>query len=305
MEHSSRFKAVFSITIATLFWGTTYPVIKFGLSQLHLTPLSFLTLRFLSALASLTPLLLIKSIREEFIWSISKPDILILGILNGVAYALQFIGQVSTTAGIATIMVSTYVLFTLLFGHFILGKKINLRKKIAVFIGFSGVVIIAMGDLINMRGESNSFYGMALTLGTGICAGLYVTFSEKVYELTFNERKLNPVTIFFTSTVYSSLIIACAGLFIQDLPHFSSLTLPALLPVLYLGVLCTSGAFIMYLIAVREAGAVNTAVFMLLQIIISIIFAFVLLSEMPDVFMIVGSPLIFVAIYLTQEKEKS
>ena len=303
MEHSSRFKAVFSITIATLFWGTTYPVIKFGLSQLHLTPLSFLTLRFLSALASLTPLLLIKSIREEFIWSISKPDILILGILNGVAYALQFIGQVSTTAGIATIMVSTYVLFTLLFGHFVLGKKINLRKKIAVFIGFSGVVIIAMGDLINMRGESNSFYGMALTLGTGICAGLYVTFSEKVYELTFNERKLNPVTIFFTSTVYSSLIIVCAGLFIQDLPHFSSLTLPALLPVLYLGVLCTSGAFIMYLIAVREAGALNTAVFMLLQIIISIIFAFVLLREIPDVFMIVGSPLIFVAIYLTQEKE--
>jgi drug/metabolite transporter (DMT)-like permease len=303
MEHSSRFKAVFSITIATLFWGTTYPVIKFGLSQLHLTPLSFLTLRFLSALASLTPLLLIKSIREEFIWSISKPDILILGILNGVAYALQFMGQVSTTAGIATIMVSTYVLFTLLFGRFVLGKKINLRKKIAVCIGFSGVVIIAMGDLINMRGESNSFYGMALTLGTGICAGLYVTFSEKVYELTFNERKLNPVTIFFTSTVYSSLIIVCAGLFIQDLPHFSSLTLPALLPVLYLGVLCTSGAFIMYLIAVREAGAVNTAVFMLLQIIISIIFSFVLLREIPDVFMIVGSPLIFVAIYLTQEKE--
>jgi len=303
MEHSSRFKAVFSITIATLFWGTTYPVIKYGLSQLYLTPLSFLTLRFLSALVSLIPLLLIKSIREEFIWSISKPDILILGILNGVAYALQFIGQVSTTAGIATIMVSTYVLFTLLFGHFVLGKKINLRKKIAVFIGFSGVVIIAMGDLINMRGESNSFYGMALTLGTGICAGLYVTFSEKVYELTFNERKLNPVTIFFTSTVYSSLIIACAGLFIQDLPHFSSLTLPALLPVLYLGVLCTSGAFIMYLIAVREAGALNTAVFMLLQIIISIIFAFVLLREIPDVFMIVGSPLIFVAIYLTQEKE--
>ena len=303
MKHSNRFKAVFAITIATLFWGTTYPVIKFGLSQLHLTPFSFLTLRFLSAIVSLIPLLLIKSIREEFIWSISKPDILILGILNGVAYALQFIGQVSTTAGIATIMVSTYVLFTLLFGHFVLGKKINLRKKIAVFIGFSGVVIIAMGDLINMRGESNSFYGMALTLGTGICAGLYVTFSEKVYELTFNERKLNPVTIFFTSTVYSSLIIVCAGLFIQDLPHFSSLTLPALLPVLYLGVLCTSGAFIMYLIAVREAGAVNTAVFMLLQIIISIIFSFVLLREIPDVFMIVGSPLIFVAIYLTQEKE--
>ncbi len=303
MERSSRFKAIFSITIATFFWGTTYPVIKFGLSQLHLMPLSFLALRFLSALASLIPLLLIKSIREEFIWSISKPDILILGILNGVAYALQFIGQVSTTAGIATIMVSTYVLFTLLFGHFVLGKKINVRKKIAVFIGFSGVVIIAMGDLINMRGESNSFYGMALTLGTGICAGLYVTFSEKVYELTFSERKLNPVTIFLASTVYSSLIIACAGLFIQDLPHFSSLTFPALLPILYLGVICTSGAFIMYLLAVREAGAVNTAVFMLLQIIISIIFAFVLLREIPDVFMIVGSPLIFVAIYLTQEKE--
>jgi len=301
MNTTGQGRALISITCATLLWGTTYPVIKFGLAELNIPPISYLTLRFSAALFALLPLLFIGRVRKEFIWSLPRIPILILGTLNGIAYTLQFSGQMFTSSGVATIMVNTYVLFTLLFGRMVLGKRITIQKKLAVLLGFIGVVVIALGDLIHLEEGSTSPLGVVLTLGTGFCAGLYVTYSEKVYELSYNGSPLSPVSIFFSSTVYTLLVIVLSGFILHDLPRFSSLHLIDSIPILYLGILCTSSAFILYLIAVRDVGAVNTAVFMLLQIIVSIGFSFVLLKEIPDRYMAIGAPLIFIAIYLTRE----
>jgi drug/metabolite transporter (DMT)-like permease len=299
MGTQERTRAVLSITVATIFWGTTYPVIKFGLREMHLAPLAFLTLRFTAAVLSLLPLLFVKRIRRELLWSLPRFPILLLGTLNGIAYTLQFSGQVFTTSGVATIMINTYILFTLLFGRIFLGKKINRKQKLAVLLGFLGVVVIAMGDLIHFKGGETSPCGVALTLCAGVCAGLYVTFSEKVYELRYGDGRLSPVSIFFSSTVYSITLILLADLLLKGFPRASSMSMIHLFPVLYLGILCTSGSFILYLIAVRDVGAVNTAVFMLLQIVVSILASFLLLGEVPNLFMILGAPLIFLAIYLT------
>jgi drug/metabolite transporter (DMT)-like permease len=299
MGTRERTRAVISITIATIFWGTTYPVVKFGLKEMHFAPLAFLSLRFAAAVLSLLPLLFVRRIRREVLWSLPRFPILLLGTLNGMANTLQFSGQVFTTSGVATIMINTYILFTLLFGRMFLGRKINNKKKLAVLLGFLGVVVIAMGDLINLKGGETSPYGVLLTLGAGVCAGLYVTFSEKVYDLRYGGERLSPVSIFFSSTVYSVSLIFLTGLLLNDLPRVSSLSVNDLFPVLYLGILCTSGSFILYLVAVRDVGAVNTAVFMLLQIVVSILASFLLLGEVPNLFMILGAPLIFLAIYLT------
>ena len=246
------------------------------------------------------PLLLIRTIRKELFWSLKKANIILLGMFNGIAYTFQFTGQVWTTAGVATILINTYVLFTPIFAHFLLKKKISRKKKIAVVTGFVGVIIIALGDILDFSAKGVSIYGILLVLSAGIFAGLYVSFSEKVYFLKYNERSLNPVTIFFASTIYSCLVIALIGLMLDDLPDFTNLQFRSLIPVFYLGIFCTSGAFILYLLTVRAIGSVNSAVFMLLQIIISFCFSFLLLKEIPDGFIYLGSSLIFVAIYLTR-----
>jgi len=176
MNTTGQGRALISITCATLLWGTTYPVIKFGLAELNIPPISYLTLRFSAALFALLPLLFIGRVRKEFIWSLPRIPILILGTLNGIAYTLQFSGQMFTSSGVATIMVNTYVLFTLLFGRMVLGKRITIQKKLAVLLGFIGVVVIALGDLIHLEEGSTSPLGVVLTLGTGFCAGLYVTY---------------------------------------------------------------------------------------------------------------------------------
>ena len=121
-KHSGNTTAIVSVSIASLFWGTTYSIVRYGLSEMDLSPFSFLFLRFLIALLSLSPLIFVKQIRMEVFRTLRMPVILLLGVFNGLSYGFQYAGQVSTTAGIATIMMNTYVLFTPVFRMLLLKK---------------------------------------------------------------------------------------------------------------------------------------------------------------------------------------
>jgi drug/metabolite transporter (DMT)-like permease len=301
MNSLEKLKAISPLIAATTLWGTTYTTIKYGLSELHLSPITFLFLRFTIAFLSLVPLLLVKRFRAEIFWTLGKPDIIILGILNGIIYVLQFIGQARTTAGIATIMLNTYVLFTPIFGRFILENRIDFRQKTAVVVGFFGVVVITLGDFLSVRSETVSLAGSLLVFGAGITAGLYVAYSEKVFRMTYKEKSLNPLTVFFSSTLFTYLTIFITGLFLKDLPGFTDVPSSAFIPIVYLGVACTSGAFILYLTSVKRVGAVNSAVLMLFQIIVSMILAYLFLREIPDQFVYFGTPLIFLSFYLVRK----
>ncbi len=93
------------------------------------------------------------------------PVILLPGVFNGISYGYQYAGQVSTTAGIATIMMDTYVLFTPVFRRLLLKKTINRKEKAVVSAGFIGAIIIALGDLPVIRAGPVSIYGALLVLG--------------------------------------------------------------------------------------------------------------------------------------------
>ncbi len=88
----------------------------------------------------------------------------------------------------------------------------------------------------------------------------------------------------------------------QDLPGLSPFPFIALLPVLYLGILCTNAAFILYLISIKELGAVSSAVYLLINIIIGVVLSVIILHEQLAITMYIGGALISVSIYLVQNK---
>jgi drug/metabolite transporter (DMT)-like permease len=87
----------------------------------------------------------------------------------------------------------------------------------------------------------------------------------------------------------------------RDLPGFTDVPSSAFIPIVYLGVACTSGAFILYPTSVKRVGAVNSAILMLFQIIVSMILAYLFLREIPDQFVYFGAPLIFFSFYLIRK----
>ena len=87
-------EAIFLTIIASSLWGTSFPAIKIGL--LYMDAYSFVFFRFLIAtLIMLFFAMLTKNFGFKFA---NKRLIFFLGITNGIAYFLQYIGMSSTSA---------------------------------------------------------------------------------------------------------------------------------------------------------------------------------------------------------------
>jgi len=293
-------KAYIALVFATIFWGTTYPTIKYVLSEMHLPPLLFLCLRFMVATVAASVLLFVRRVRQEAASALLDPDIIILGALNAVAYSLQFEGMKTTSAGVSAIMVNTYVLFAPLFSRLITGERITRRKTLAVLTGFTGAAVIALKDLLHSPTGGASFragtLGTLLLLLCGAVTGLYVAFSEKI--MGTEDKTWSPITVFFASSVYTLLLLLAEIAVTGDLGRLSSVNPESLPWIAYLGLFSTFAAFILYLYGVRALGAVHSSIFLLGQVVIGIVASVLVLSEPVEVFTITGAIFILGAIWL-------
>lgn len=300
MHKQRRVTGYLAILGASVLWGTSFPVIKFGYSELNLSPITFLTARFLLSIAVLSPLLVKRAARREVAVYIRKPDIMILGVVNGAAFSFQFIGQARVSSIVASLMLNTYVLFMPLFARTLLGTQITPRQKFATLIGFLGTAVIAFGNFTGTDNILGSLVGVPMVLFAGVLYSLYIAFSEK------NMNSIGqPVLIFYTSTIYSLLVILIVGFILRDLPGIKPVPLRALLPIAYLSLFCTALAFILYLYAIHRLGSVDSAVYLLLNIVVGIILSYFMLGEVPDIFIYGGASLVFLSIYLIKEPRPS
>jgi drug/metabolite transporter (DMT)-like permease len=292
-------KAYIALVFATIFWGTTYPTIKYVLSEMHPPPLLFLCLRFMVATAAVSVLLFIRKIRREAASAMLDPNIIILGALNAAAYSLQFEGMKTASAGISAIMVNTYVLFAPLFSRLVTGERITKRKTISVLTGFTGAAVIAVRDLLHSPPEGASFradtLGTLLLLLCGAVTGLYVAFSDKVMRTEVKTR--SPFSVFLASSVYTLLLLLAEIAVTGDLFRFSTVKTESLPWIAYLGLFSTFAAFVLYLYGVQALGAVHTSIFLLGQVVIGIVASVFFLSEPVEIYTVTGALFILGAIW--------
>jgi drug/metabolite transporter (DMT)-like permease len=296
MHHKHKLSGYLAILGASILWGTSFPVIKMSFTELDLSPLTFLTMRFLLTLTVLAPLLVKRTSRRDITEYLKKPDIMILGAVNGAAFSFQFLGQARVPAIVASLLINSYLLFTPFFARTLLGSTITPRKKVAVTVGFLGTAVIALGNFAGNEDIIASLVGVPMVLVSGVLYSLYIVYSEKNMSSTGQ-----PVLIFFSSTVYSLATILISGLILRDLPGMRPFPIAALWPVAYLSLLCTALAFILYLHAIQQLGSVDSAVYLLLNIVAGILLSFFMLGEIPDIFNYIGASLIFFSIYLIKK----
>ena len=123
---------VFFTILAAILWGTSFPAIKIGLQ--YVDAILFVFMRFLIALViTLTVLILTKKFRFEF--KKDKKLIGFIGILNGIAYLLQYFGMNYTTAAKSSLFVNLTAIWVAVFSTFLINEHFNKRKIAAVISG--------------------------------------------------------------------------------------------------------------------------------------------------------------------------
>jgi drug/metabolite transporter (DMT)-like permease len=271
------------LVVAGIIWGTSFAAGKVGVENMD--PVLFSALRYsFGALAILIALVAMK----QFDFSVFKlRGLWIIALFNAIAMLFQNVGMTMTSATNTVLLVDINVVFIAILAVFVLKERLNRWMVVGLFIGLVGVVVISTnGDLSAII--SGSFEGNMLVFGAGILWAFYVVL------LT---RELNGTKLLASAT--GAVIIETAVFLIPIMLILTkdySIESTGTLAALYAGIFCTALAFVLYSVGLKQLGATLSSVILLVEIVFGILFAILLLGEMPTIATAVGGAMILLSV---------
>ena len=283
---SNRNRVYFYLLITVCAWGSLYVAGKFVLNQVPVFTVLFL--RYLIAGIALT-LVLRKKKREK----IERQDykyILVVGFIGYfLAIGSQMIGMQLTSASFASLINSMNPVVITIFAALILKEKLTPRKAVSIGTVVAGAYII----IGHVEGD-----GQVL----GIAASLFSVLSWSLMSVLVRKisSKYDPLTI----TTYGMVIaLLCTLPFsIHEVlinPGFNFthlLNWHLILPILYMGLVCTALAHILWNKSLSMAEASTCALFYPLQPVTSVLLGWLLLGEHPAGKFFIGAGLIIAGV---------
>ncbi len=246
------------ITVAL---GGCFLAIRWGLRDA--SPLWFAALRAgvaaaaLAAVAAVQRRPLPRSLRE---WG----EIALLGLVNvSLVFAAMFLGVAGLATGTAAVLSNAQPLLILLPAWFLYGEKPSRRVVLAMLVGFTGLMIVAV------PGGGGTGAMLALTAALAVTVG------------TLLVRRLYSSDVVVVSTVHlgvGAAVLTVLAL-IWEGPADISWT-PRFVAMLgYLGVIATAGATMAWFIEVQRASLASVTAWMLLVPVVGVVLGVLVLGE--------------------------
>lgn len=207
-------KAALLLTIlAGVLWGTSFPAIKIGL--LWVNPYVFVSLRML--LASLSVLLIsyatktldISLAKERLVWY--------LGLLNGVAYLVQYLGMSFTTASKSSLFVNLSAVWVAVLSRLVLKEVFPKKKMLGIASGLTGVFLIST-NLSLVELTQGMIIGDGLVLLSGVLWSFFIVYNKKVVD-AYNVVQFMPWLFLATALPLTPLIFVSNGSSLLNLPN--------------------------------------------------------------------------------------
>lgn len=273
------------LIISSFIWGTSFAVSKIALE--HIDPFYLALLRFIIG-AEL--LLLVALILKRFDLKVFKdPIIWLIGLLNAVGQFFQNVGMMQTSATNTVLLVDINVIFVALIAAVVLKESLTRYTFYGLGLGLIGVVVISTGGNFEQVLDSNFIGNMIVFLG-GVIWAFYIVFQKKALVKNTDIYMTSAGAIATTAIFGVPIGLMLSGSMVIDMEGAIS--------VLYLGALCTAGAFLFYIAGLKVKGATDSSIILLSEIVFAMLFAFVLVSEVPTVFTAIGGVFIVAAILI-------
>ncbi len=285
--------------IIVVIWGTTFVWTKLLIAE-GISPAQIFTIRFIIAYILLLLFSLLSGKVHRW-WSDSWKDELImvlLGITGGSIYflaeneALRF-----TTATNTSLIVCSCPLFTLLAHRlFFRDNHLKGRQALGSLIACLGMIIVVLNGRFILH---LSPIGDLLAFTACICWAIYSLLMKPIlqrYSSLFITRK-----VFF----YGVVTIIPYYFIIPGFPSIEKLIRPEILiNLLFLGCIASMVCFLAWNWCIRRLGAVETTNWVYLNPLATMVAAAIVLNEAITPYFLIGSLLILLGLYLTEQKER-
>lgn len=279
--------AILTITI----WSSTFIISKILLE--NMTPLHILYIRYAIALIILTV------IHPKFTKPSAFKEELVLFLISGslVAYFIFENSALKITySSNVSLIVATIPLITGVLSMFILKTRFFTRSSILGFIiAYAGVfMVIINGNSLEGVEPLGDFFA----LGAAVSFAVYSVLMQKLKD-TYHMVRLTR-KVFFYGFIIMSVIVAIKR------PSYAEVTwsMPLIGALLFLGIIASSFAFIMWNHAIKIIGPIKTNQYIYLVPVVTTVFAFIVLGEKITLLTIGGTACILIGLYLSDRIKK-
>ena len=251
-------------------------------------PYTFVFLRFL--VASVIMVLIMVIAKKMKFPSKQKKLILFLGVINGVAYVMQYVGMNYTTAAKAALFVSLNVVWVAMMSYKVFGEKFGTRKMLGVLAALVGIVFLTTNLDISLLTEGQ-LVGDLLLLATGIVWAIFMVYNKNL------ATDGNSVLPSLTWILLGTLLPMLPFIF---LPGSQTVALPlqAWLAIIYTAVACWIIPFYLFMEGLKSISPSTSTILQLSQVVVAAIISSMVLGEAFTLVSVAGALFIILATLL-------
>jgi len=285
-SQSQKKKAILLTILAGFLWGTSFPAIEIGLQ--YMDAYTFVFLRFLAASLVMLSVLLVK--RKDTLKVANKRLVLFLGIINGVAYLMQYVGMIFTSAAKSSLLVNLSIIWVAILSPFLLKEHLGSKKTAGVVISFLGVFLMTTNLDFASLGQG-TIVGDGLVIGSGIAWAFFMLYNKPL--ATDGKNLIQSITLLLLFTL---LPLLPAFFFFAG--SIVAIGANAWIIILYTAVLCWVVPYYLWLKGLEHLSPVTSAVVLLTEIVVAVTLATIILGEIFTPISGIGAILIAIAILM-------
>ncbi len=268
-------------------WGSTWLFIKLGLEDLP--PLTFAGIRFVISCLILSAIIRFRGLRlprSRSDWTL----LLVTGILSfSLNYGLLFWGEQYISSGLAALLQATIPAFGLVIAHFYLpGERMTWPKIAGVVLGVCGVGVVFSNQL-NIAGGQALAGCVAL-----VFSSLFVAYSNVLVKA--RGQNLEPVMLAAGQMFFGMIPLLLIGIPLEGNPLKFHWTPMAVVAMLYLALVGSVLAFVLYYWLVHNIDVTKSMLISLVTPVVAVILGMVVLGEELSWRTLAGGAMIMVGI---------
>jgi len=286
---------LFGFITLCLIWGTSWLAIKFSLGGLP--PFLGAAIRFAVAVFALLIFMTLK--RQSFQINKREWKFLIIAafLIYPIDYGLIYWGEQYLSAGMTAIFFAPFAIFTAIWSHFLFrSEPFRWSTYIGLALSFIGILVVYYDQLVMTQFDKNVIMGAAAVLLAAAGGGLSIPIVKK-YLIKMNT---------FTMTFYQMLIGTCflfsMGLILED-PSEINFSPNVYWAVLYLGLIGSALAFVLFYYLLKKTSAVTLALIIYITPVVALAADYIVFDEVIPVRSMIGAGVIFLGIAFTRTKK--
>ncbi len=321
-ENNNQSAPILAFLIVNLIWGAANPIIKYTLD--FVPPITFLFLRFLIVCIVLLPYIIFTNAQNKLHPKDLK-NFFLLGLFSQTSLVITFIA-LDYTGVLDFVIIGIFAsVLTIAAGHYFYKEKITSGLKAGMIIASIGTVIVMLEPLLSSNTNTDtlkrlfgnflavlySFTWVIYTVWSKMSMGNRSTLLKKTLSFihikpmhqTYSPFMIIGVTFYVGLATVTPLALL-EGFFSYEKLGFAlaAISFRGILGILYMSLISSIVAYSLYQWALVEGKVSDSAIIAHAGIIFSFPVAYILLGEIPNLYMIIGGLLIAIGVIIAEKK---